>query len=352
MNTELTLRITSYNCQGFKPRSYDYLREIYQKTSILLLQEHWLHDFDTSIITTVLPGSACHALSSMNSAELRRGRGYGGTAVVWHTSLNAKVTPVTTASSRLCAVLVESEDVRLLVMSVYMPVDEYINNVQYNEVLADIASLHRQSDDFDTCIGGDFNTDVVRGNDRSLRLLEWSEELGLASPALQPDAPRRVTRYAPDGTHALLDYVFVSEGLYQLMEDWNVIDEGNNLSDHCPTFACFRMQVKYNSERGMSQQTNVHQWYRANNDDLINYKQELDRNLQNIDFNSDLFNCNHFICNNNDHHRDINKLFDDIAHALQRSTAAAIPSRRSRGGRGPVPGWNEAVREARDRSLF
>ena len=43
---------------------------------------------------------------------------------------------------------------------------------------------------------------------------------------------------------------------------------------------------------------------------------------------------------------------DDIIAAIQQATTAAIPRRRTRGGRGPIPGWNEAVREARERSLF
>ena len=84
MDPHVSLKISSYNCQGFKPRNYDFLKKLFSNINIRLLQEHWLYDFESSLITTVLPGSACHALSSMDSAELRRGRGYGGTAIVWH----------------------------------------------------------------------------------------------------------------------------------------------------------------------------------------------------------------------------------------------------------------------------
>ena len=124
----------------------------------------------------------------MNAAELRQGRGYGGTAVVWHNNLKAKVTPLTTSSPRICALLFESTDMRLLVMSVYMPIDENVYMHEFNDILDDINSLYAQYDDYDTIIAGDFNSDVIRGNERSRRLLEWCEELGVVCPALLPDA--------------------------------------------------------------------------------------------------------------------------------------------------------------------
>ena len=160
------LKIVSYNCEGFKSRNFDYLNKLYTNVSIFLLQETWLHDFDSSVITTVLPGSSCHALSSMDPAALRRGRDYGGTAVVWRSELSLKVTPLDTASPRLCAVTMESGTVKLLVMSVYMPVDEAQNQNEFNDVIDDINSILNEYEGFDAVIGGDFNTDFMRDDER------------------------------------------------------------------------------------------------------------------------------------------------------------------------------------------
>ena len=115
-----------------------------------------------------------------------------------------------------------------------MPVDDPANDPEFSDVLCDINSLYNQYDDYDTIIGGEFNADVQRNNARCRLLEAWSRELGVDCPALQPGAPRRPTRYAPDGTPSLLDYVFMSEGLFQNMKGWRVLDEGDNMSDHCP----------------------------------------------------------------------------------------------------------------------
>ena len=175
-------KIISYNCQGFKSRNFQYIKSLYKNASILLLQETWLHDFDSSQITTVLPGSCCHALSSMDATVLSRGRDYGGTAVVWRSELKLKVTPIETASPRLCAVTMESDMVKLLVMSVYMPVDDPQKQVEFNDVIDDMNSLINEYGEFDYIIGGDFNTDFIRNNERCRVLSQWSEDQGMVRP--------------------------------------------------------------------------------------------------------------------------------------------------------------------------
>ena len=267
--------------------------------------------------------------------------------------MDAKVTPVDTASPRLCAVLIETDSMKLLVMSIYMPVDEHINDIEYDDILNDVNSIYMQYDDYDIVIAGDFNTDIARGNERGHHLRAWSEEVGVVCPAWQPGAPQRPTRYAPDGTHSTLDYIFINVGLMHLTNHYDVQDEGDNPSDHCPISVTMHMQLEASPSINKMQAIGSAQWYKASSENIQNYKLQLNELLTNINVNANVIHCDQLgLCKNESHVQHMQELFMNITSAIHQATAAAIPSRRSRGGRGPVPGWNEAVREARERSLF
>ena len=79
-----SLRLVSFNCKGFKDRNYDYLRELYNKFDIMILQETWLYSFQDNIIKKVLNGSDCYSISEMNPADIDRlGCPFSGCALVW-----------------------------------------------------------------------------------------------------------------------------------------------------------------------------------------------------------------------------------------------------------------------------
>ena len=48
------LKVTTFNCKGFKFRNYEFLTKIFNDCSILLLQEHWLHNFEFKDFNIVL----------------------------------------------------------------------------------------------------------------------------------------------------------------------------------------------------------------------------------------------------------------------------------------------------------
>ena len=97
------IRITSFNCKGFKPRNYDYLRKIFSKSDFLFIQETWLYNFQFNEISNILSNSNYHAVSAMNDEDVGRlGRPHGGCAVVWHRHLKLGVTPDITNSPRIC----------------------------------------------------------------------------------------------------------------------------------------------------------------------------------------------------------------------------------------------------------
>lgn len=48
------LNVISFNCTGLKYRNYDYLKDLFIKSEIMLLQKTWLHAFQHDDIKGVL----------------------------------------------------------------------------------------------------------------------------------------------------------------------------------------------------------------------------------------------------------------------------------------------------------
>ena len=81
---EGNLKITSYNCNGFKQRNYEYVNEIFKKCNILMLQETWLYNFEHNNFMKEIPNCQYYAISGMDDADVSRvGRPYGGVSILW-----------------------------------------------------------------------------------------------------------------------------------------------------------------------------------------------------------------------------------------------------------------------------
>ena len=108
MKMEGNLKITSFNCNGFKARNYDYITKVFNNCDILLLQETWLHNFEHNNFSKILPRCQFSAVSAMDETDVQRvGRPYGGVAILWNKALKLSFNPISTISKRLCAINVK-----------------------------------------------------------------------------------------------------------------------------------------------------------------------------------------------------------------------------------------------------
>ena len=140
MTSHRSCKICTFNCKckGFKPRNYSYLQNIFKNVDFLLLQELWLFDFEFDIISKVLPQCSFIAKSSMANDKLRNGRPYGGTAILWKNNSYFSVTDIETESDRLCVCKVQTPDKNFILLNVYMPTNNCVNNDFYDEILYEV----------------------------------------------------------------------------------------------------------------------------------------------------------------------------------------------------------------------
>ena len=142
------LKVASYNCTGFGPGKPEYVAKLLECHDFVLIQEHWLRSAQFHRINNIpCDGNfnvMSHNVSAMDDFELSSGRGFGGCAILWKSTLSCKVCPVQMTSSRICAVKLVIQNQPLLLFNVYMPCDARNNYYEYASILDEIRNTCHQ----------------------------------------------------------------------------------------------------------------------------------------------------------------------------------------------------------------
>ena len=231
-------------------------------------------------------------------------------------------------------------------MSVYMPINLQENMDEFISVLSEITSISLEYQDYNLVVAGDFNVDLHSGDERCGVLRAWARDLDVSCPAMAPDAPRRTTYTGPNGNTSMLDYVFVNDNIYINISNWEVMDTGDNLSDHDPKIVRFKQLTEYipSSESFISKPM----WHKASTVQKEQYRIKLDELLQNVTINNEAVSCKDINCIN--HREDFVTMLDNIREACVTAALATIPhSKQQSHG---TPGWNALVRQKRSDAMF
>ena len=165
--TIMALTLSSYNIHGVNDTKWEYLNRIVADNDFVMLQETWLHDSQSHVVSDNLNGVCISHVSGMDSSTLTAGRPHGGCAIIWKNPMVCNVHPVSCDNKRLCMVNVVLPGYSLLLCTIYMPCDttyDESNIIVYNGVLRDISIAANTLNINHIACGGDFNTDISRSN--------------------------------------------------------------------------------------------------------------------------------------------------------------------------------------------
>ena len=158
-----SLVIASYNCRGFNNTKSSYINNLMQKCNFLFIQEHWLSNaqFDSLCVGN---NTLVHGVSGFDNSQVLRGRPFGGAAILWHKNMNAAIKAISVDSNRIVALVVEIKNTKLLLINVYLPVNDgsYVNVNDLYDELFNVQYLVESHSDCMPIIGGDFNVDWSR----------------------------------------------------------------------------------------------------------------------------------------------------------------------------------------------
>ena len=293
------LNIISYNCAGFRHRKYDYVNDIFKNCDILFLQETWLHSFEHKQYTQNIQACQYRAVSAMDDSDVGRvGRPYGGCAILWHRELAIAFRPINTTSPRICAVSAKAKDVNVVLINVYMPIDDNtdVNFDTFGDVLAELSTIINVYEGYDFILGGDLNVDFARNNSRNMNLLKQFLNNVHAICLTKGICNDNHTFENTLGGDSFIDHFIVNHRLQHCFV--KVAYDGNNLSDHNPI--SLKTNIKSNLHYEKNSNRYVIDWNNATVTEIINYKILLNYYFEHFNISQSVSNCNDFQCKKHD----------------------------------------------------
>ena len=357
----MNLNITSFNCKGFKYRNYEYIRELFESCDILLLQETWLFRFQFSEVEKILNTCRCFGVSAMEEEDIgRSGRPHGGCLILYKKSSVLPISQIDSNNTRICAGKIDSHQLKILFISVYMPCDDgsSASYDSYVTVLYDLSALLSLYDGYQCVIGGDFNTDFVRNNVYSNTLKSFLEVESLTCVNYDKCFGNNFTFVSTGGSKSFIDHIMVNDGLSEKYSNINVLYDGNNLSDHNPiTFEIsFDVSINYDRVLHASGENDVStdiDWENTTASNIIDYKQCLNDFLNAYETNSfnEICSCNDYFCCSHNNYA-LNSL-DYVVDSMVAAARLTLPNKIYKSSKMKcIPGWNQYVRKFKESAIF
>lgn len=347
------LRVMSYNCHGYSASKLPYVSSLLTNCDILFLQEHWLSDNQLNTLNNINSTHLSTGTVGFGSDDLLLGRPYGGCAIFWPANLKGFIHFVDTSNKRICSIRICNEDYKLLLVNVYMPYES--DNNAYNEyvnVLTDAISLNDQFPDHCLILGGDFNVDFNKHKSHSQLLLDTCVENNLRIATLHECCDIDFTYNFCMTRFSFIDHFIVSTAVYDTcISECTVRHDGDNLSDHDPIM--LSLNIDWNSIALTKRQAVAKiAWGKASSCNIDDYKRTLRDRLGSVLPPSESLSCHNVMCRDKKHIDQLNNYSSQIIQACLESATSVMPSTSCFNKCKTIPGWNEHVSTAREKSIL
>ena len=135
---------------------------------VLCLQETWTIDSNLGIFSNIHNDYLFTCISGIDhTIGIIKGRPHGGVAILYKKSLSNMVTHINTTNRRVCGINIKENNALLIILSFYMPCDNYstydVDNT-YSECIDFIETLYQSNDCNYFIATGEFNTCFSRDN--------------------------------------------------------------------------------------------------------------------------------------------------------------------------------------------
>ena len=293
----------------------------------------------------------CLVTSPMDETVQRIGRPKGGTAILYRNNINAKIERIHTECDRLTVAAVTINTFKLYLFSVYMPYDERRageNLDDFIDVLNEIHAICLNTDCQYFIIGGDINCDLSRNVPQTHALNTFIEQENLFM-CLKHNVANVPYTYSNGNSFSTLDHFIVTPNLEQSIVNYESIFLANNFSDHFPVLLQLNIDIDYHTMDKISRSPNV-AWHKCNNENIEQYKFEIDRLIGEINLNFDSFACTNWNCNI--HKEDLCSWYNELVKVLLTASQISLPTTSNTEKRKVIPGWNELVKPKLENSLY
>ena len=349
---ELPLTFSSYNCKGLGITKYEMLSSLLSKSDFCLVQEHWLyvHEF-SSVIKNNFDDIECMVTSPMDESIQCRGRPKGGTAILYHRNINAKIERVHSDCNRLTIATVNIDDFKFCIFSVYMPYDEQRAGVHLDEFVDVLNEIHSVCLNLDCqyfIIGGDINCDLSRNVPQTHALNDFIEQENLFM-CLKHESAKVPYTFHSGNSFSTLDHFIVTPNFKQSIIKYETCFLANDFSDHTPVLLQLNIDIGYHSMHKIQARPNV-AWHKCSEEDIDHYRYEMNRLIDENTLDFGVFACSDWDCV---HHKEqLCSWYNYLVNILLTASKESLPTTSFRENIKIIPGWNEIVKPKLEASLF
>lgn len=300
----------SFNCKSLL-RSLDYVKTLCRRSDVIALQETWLFPHDLPILGSIDDNFGSTGKSAIDtSAGVVRGRPYGGVALLWRKSAFSSVSVIACNSDRLTAIRAEVSDRSFLIFSVYMPTDSTDNLPEFTDCLSEISAVVDNSEVTSVFILGDFNANPNSLFGRELVKFcvdqKWIcadfDKLGSTSDTFTFISEAH-------GSTSWLDHCIVTGSAWQSIVDIKVHYDCV-WSDHLPLEVKCNVSLIKPLARVQNISRNKILWGERDSEQTNNYQRLSHEKLRLLDFPAELANCCDNMCNNLNHRRILDNMYE------------------------------------------
>ena len=205
-------------------------------------QEHWLSERQLPLLQKVdAQFVARSGMEEAISTGIYKGRPYGGVSIAWSSDLNQVIKPIMNYKhKRLVAVELYANDMKILLMSVYMPFFDSSNRetclAETEDTISMIELIISDHPNHLVVIGGDLNTELKDESPFDPLWKDLISKNGLANCSNFFSSPGYTYHHVTLGHRKFNDHFIVSQSMIDchMTKNFRILEEGQNQSDHLP----------------------------------------------------------------------------------------------------------------------
>ena len=348
------ISFSSYNVKNYDDDKYDAVKELFENSTFLFIQETWLAESEfIRKFKNDFPESDCISANRMEDGGIGPGRRYSGVGICYHTNVDYKIENVTTISKSICALKTYIDEICVLLINVYMPCsDNRVALDEYASILQEINNLCINHTTQHIIIGGDWNADPNRNDGRTKLFKEFISQENLFNPlSLELSNVEYTFSSKRIGGGPLItstiDHFLITPNLADKVVIYEAHTLHNNISDHVPLLLKLKIDVEHLKTYKRDFKPSV-QWHKCNVNNVNHYTNVLDNSLLQCNPYHKALLCKDLKCTI--HKEYIKDLHSTIINSISKASNISLPHTTKKNAKKIIPGWNEYVKEHSDRS--